>query len=58
MSGVVGSFDWEACDTCKHSLEEGGCELEPDWSDFSHSEGWDFIVCTRYEPEDGSERKE
>ena len=47
MKNAIASAHWEACLTCAHSKDDGGCNLPS--VDLDVFLG-DWIVCQNYEP--------
>jgi len=51
---IVGSLDWQDCDTCCHRREnEGGCEPLDECGDsiLEIDFDFDFVICNRHELE-------
>lgn len=43
----IANCHWQACDECKHGLDEGGCGVEED-NDYELDPNSDTIVCVEF----------
>lgn len=41
--GVVAFLDWDACDSCCHSHDDGSCDAS-----YTLEDDGDFVVCRSY----------